>query len=182
MTTDLFGIEVESGRSVRDWQRNGGGTDEWLTPPEVIAALGHFDLDPCSPGARRPWDTAATHYDIADDGLRQEWAGRVWLNPPYADVRPWLRKLAEHGQGTALVFARVETGVWFDEVWPRASGILFMKGRLNFHYIDGKRAKANSGAPSALIAYGQSDAEILASGVWPGHFVPLNNKNKHKEN
>jgi hypothetical protein len=26
-----------------------GQTDEWLTPPEIIAALGQFDLDPCSP-------------------------------------------------------------------------------------------------------------------------------------
>jgi hypothetical protein len=25
------------------------GTDEWLTPPEIMARLGEFDLDPCSP-------------------------------------------------------------------------------------------------------------------------------------
>ena len=35
-----------------------GRTDEWLTTPYIIAALGHFDLDPCSP-IHRPWSTAA---------------------------------------------------------------------------------------------------------------------------
>lgn len=25
--------------------------DEWLTPPEIVRALGPFDLDPCSPPA-----------------------------------------------------------------------------------------------------------------------------------
>ena len=46
------------------------GTDEWLTPPEIIKALGPFDLDPCSP-ITRPWDTALKHYSILDMGLLQ---------------------------------------------------------------------------------------------------------------
>ena len=43
-------------------------TDEWLTPPEIIKALGPFDLDPCSP-INRPWDTARKHYTIENNGL-----------------------------------------------------------------------------------------------------------------
>lgn len=57
-------------------------TDEWLTPPAIIDALGPFDLDPASP-IERPWPTAARHYTIEDDGLAQPWAGMVWCNPPY---------------------------------------------------------------------------------------------------
>ena len=56
--------------------------DEWLTPPEILRALGPFDLDPCAPIAR-PWETAATHYTAEDDGLSKPWAGRVWCNPPF---------------------------------------------------------------------------------------------------
>ena len=41
-------------------QKN-GGHDEWLTPPNILLALGAFDLDPCAPIVR-PWDTAALHY------------------------------------------------------------------------------------------------------------------------
>lgn len=38
-------------------QKN-GGHDEWLTPPEILRALGEFDLDPCAPVVRL-WETAA---------------------------------------------------------------------------------------------------------------------------
>jgi len=174
--TDLFGVDHRTPRDMGSHQSASGGSDEWLTPPSLIAALGPFDLDPCSPGARRPWDTARTHYSIEDDGLRQPWHGRVWCNPPYANVPAWLNRLAQHGTGTALVFARTETATWFEHIWPKASGVLFLRGRLSFHYIDGRRAKANSGAPSALIAYGLADARVLlsvASDAVPGHFVPL---------
>lgn len=174
---DLFGVTHKRGRDMASHQIPAGGarnsTDEWLTPPALVAALGHFDLDPCSPGDRRPWDTAAKHYSIEDDGLRQEWSGRVWLNPPYSDMRRWLVRLAEHNHGTALIFARTETALWFDHIWPKASGVLFLRGRLSFHYVNGKRAKANSGAPSALIAYGAQDAATLAAIPVPGHYVPL---------
>lgn len=169
-TVDLFGEEV---RSVPDTRaRDGVGSDEWLTPPNLIAALGSFDLDPCSPGSRRPWDTAATHYSIEDDGMRLPWRGRVWLNPPYSNAGRWMAKLADHGQGTALIFARTETRMWHDHIWPKATGMLFLKGRLRFCYVNGKPA-GTAAAPSVLIAYGDSDAEVLAANPLPGHFVPL---------
>ena len=56
--------------------------DEWLTPPEILRPLGAFDLDPCAP-IMRPWDTAAKHLNVNDDGLSQPWHGRVWCNPPF---------------------------------------------------------------------------------------------------
>ncbi len=177
MSADLFGVEHATGRDMASHQIPPGGarnsTDEWLTPPDLISALGSFDLDPCSPGARRPWDTAAKHYGIEDDGLRQPWVGRVWLNPPYSDMRRWLARLADHNHGTALIFARTETALWFDLVWGRATAVLFLRGRVSFHYVNGKRAKANSGAPSALIAYGDADAATLAARPLPGHYVDL---------
>ena len=79
---------------------------EWLTPPYIVEALGEFDLDPCSP-INRPWDTATRHYDEWDDGLNKPWWGRVWCNPPYGrEAEMWLKKLAGHGNGIALIFAR----------------------------------------------------------------------------
>lgn len=137
--------------------------DEWLTPPDLLAALGTFDLDPCSP-VERPWPTAARHLTVLDDGLSVPWSGRVWCNPPYSEVEPWMAAMARHREGTALVFARCETRWWFDSVWPAASAVLFLKGRLTFYHGDGNASKAghNSGGPSALIAYG--DADHLALG------------------
>ncbi len=154
-------------------------TDEWLTPPAVLDALGgwqSFGLDPCAP-INRPWPTARHHYTVADNGLRRPWRGfgRIWLNPPYSTdaLRRWLARMAEHNHGTALIFARTETETFFDYVWGQAAAVLFLKGRLNFHYLDGRRANKNSGAPSVLIAYGMDDADVLAGGAIAGQFVPL---------
>jgi len=148
--------------------------DEWLTPPEIIKALGAFDLDPCSPGDRRPWDTAAKHYSIHDNGLAKQWHGRVWLNPPYGrETEKWLARLADHRNGIALVFARTETAMFFSEVWETADALLFLRGRLHFHHLDGTRAAANAGAPAVLVAYGQANVGALAGSGLPGRLVNL---------
>lgn len=141
-------------------QKN-GGHDEWLTPPEIVHKLGAFDLDPCSPVVR-PWDTAANHYNVNDDGLAQPWHGRVWLNPPFGrEAVKWLRKMAEHGDGVALIPARTETAMFYECVWNVAQAVCFMKGRPHFHYVDGRRAAANSGAPICFVAYGWKNAHAL---------------------
>lgn len=141
-------------------------TDEWLTPPEIIEALGPFDLDPCSP-INRPWPTATEHYTIEDNGLMLPWNGRVWCNPPYGrEADEWLAKLATHGNGIALIFARTETEMFFSHVWGKAHAILFIKGRLHFHTVHGVRAEANAGAPSCLVAYGiKNVCALAASGI-----------------
>jgi hypothetical protein len=152
-------------------------TDTWFTPPAIIEALGgveSFDLDPCSP-AFRPWPTARRHIGPEDNGLTQPWDGRVWLNPPYSIelLARFLGRMAAHGCGTALIFARTETEPFHRFVWQAATGLLFLRGRLNFHLADGRRAAANSGAPSVLIAYGCDDRDILAAAPIDGAFVPL---------
>lgn len=152
-------------------------TDNWLTPPEIIKELGPFDLDPCTPPVM-PWTTARIMLNKEHDGLKQDWIGRVWLNPPYgSESEKWLHKLANHGDGIALIFARTETRSFFKEVWKRADAFLFIEGRLHFHDINGVRAKANAGAPTVLIAYGSYNATLLRNCDIKGHFVD----NKVKE-
>lgn len=149
------------------------GKDEWLTPPYILKALGAFDLDPCAP-VNRPWEMAKTHYTAMDNGLTKPWHGRVWCNPPYgAEAARWMERLADHGDGIALIFARTETAAWVEHVWAKATAVLFIAGRLHFHHVDGTRAPANGGAPSALIAYGDSNAECLRTCSIGGAFVRL---------
>jgi hypothetical protein len=178
VSVDLFGTEHPEPRlqtpGIGSHHSATSKTDEWLTPPSITTELGPFDLDPCSP-INRPWPTAAKHYTIEDNGYAKPWEGRVWLNPPYSEAARWMNRLAHHGHGTALIFARTETAAWHDYVWPHASGILFLRGRLNFHFVDGRRADANAGAPSALIAYGHDDSIRLADCSIPGYYVPLEN-------
>jgi hypothetical protein len=111
----------------------------------------------------RPWPTADRHYTVKDNGLALPWSGRVWLNPPYgADAETWLRKLADHGDGIALIFARTETKPWFDLVWGRASAMLFLRKRVRFCDTKG-RPGTQPCAPSVLVAYGGGNAACLAS-------------------
>lgn len=145
----------------------------WLTPPHIVDALGEFDLDPCgAPGHSLARKTYLL--ENGDDGLRDPWFGRVWLNPPYGkEQEPFLRKLADHGCGTALIFARTETRVFHELVWQSASAVLFMKGRINFLDASGVAAKANAGAPSCLVAYGAGDAHSLRESGIGGQLVDL---------
>ncbi|EJN11831.1 DNA N-6-adenine-methyltransferase (Dam) [Bradyrhizobium sp. YR681] len=149
-------------------------TVEWLTPPSIIAALGPFDLDPCAP-VDQPYPTAARTFTRRENGLLQRWEGRVRLNPPYTngEIEKWLGRMGEHGCGSALIFARTETEAFFRHVWERASALLFMRGRINFHLPDGRRADGNAGAPTVLCAYGMHDADVLAACEIDGQFVPL---------
>lgn len=156
-----------------------GLTQDWISPRALIECVGPFDLDPCM-SLTQPWPTAARGFTVKDDGLHREWGGVVWMNPPYDRrvIAQWMDRLASHGQGMALIFARTETS-WFQaHVWRRASAIYFLAGRLYFYTPQGVRATFNAGAPSCLVAYGYGCSERLRTlervpRGWPGVFVPL---------
>lgn len=149
-------------------------THIWLTPREIHAPLGEFDLDPCAAPSPRPWSTAHHHIELPEDGLTARWFGRVWLNPPFGKhTAPWLKKMADHGNGVALAFARTETAMFHRHVWPVASAVLFLETRPHFRYPDGTRARGNSGGPIMLIAYGDGNADALRLSGLRGAFVQL---------
>lgn len=150
-------------------QKTIGDSQIWITPKWIIDALGPFDLDPCS-NYHQPWPCADCGF--TERGLDRKWYGRVWLNPPFHryEVASWVRRLAEHNCGTALLHARTEAE-WFEPVWAKASAILFLADRLYFHYPDGRRAEANSGAPACLIAFGPEDADRLSKSCIAGFLV-----------
>lgn len=148
-----------------------GQSDVWLTPPEIINALGPFDLDPCA-AIGQPWDTAAEHLTEKEDGLLQSWDGFVWCNPPFGpEAGRWLERMADYRNGIALVPARTETRWFVSHVWEAADAVLFLHGRPHFHRIDGTRGKANSGAPICLIAYGPTAVARLATCELTGSLV-----------
>ena len=148
-----------------------GATDNWITPPYIFEALGQFDLDPCA-CRPQPWPCATASYDR--NGLLQLWTNRIWLNPPYGpNAEPFLKKLAEHSNGIALLFARTETKMFHKYIWNKAGALLFLKGRLHFYYPNGERAKGNAGGPSVLIAYGSKNVSILGRSNLRGAFVKL---------
>jgi hypothetical protein len=140
-------------------QKTIGDSQNWITPRFILDALGPFDLDPAAADPR-PWNCANESW--AQGGLERPWHGRVFLNPPFDRriVGDWVARLVRHGRGILLIHARTETA-WFRPIWKLASVILFLENRLHFHYPDGTRCSANSGAPAALAAFGKDNAEIL---------------------
>lgn len=113
------------------FERSAKPTDEWYTPKEIIDALGKFDLDPCAP-VYPLWKTADVMYNKDNDGLRQEWFGRVWLNPPYSKPLMWqfVERLSEHGNGIALLFNRCDSNKFQDIIFERATAMKFLRNRI----------------------------------------------------
>lgn len=146
-----------------------GKSQSWITPKWIIQRLGPFDLDPAGADPR-PWPCAKKTLTVG--GLEAKWKGSVWLNPPFdrREVGKWIAKLAAHGDGIALLHARTEAE-WFEPIWRHAATILFLADRIHFHYPDGSRAAANSGAPPILAAFGMSNAERLHNSGIAGALV-----------
>lgn len=163
-----------------NFNTNTDNNEVWLTPPYIFRSLGEFDLDPCSlPSHIRPWNTAKEHYWKEIDGLTKPWKGRVWLNPPYgSETFKWIRKLAEHGNGIALIFARTETKGFHDYVWNMADAVFFFKGRIKFYNVNKNEAKCGANAPSCLIAYGENNVKSIQESNLQGKLIFLNNPRK----
>lgn len=150
-------------------QRN----DRWLTPPDVVLALGSFDLDPCgAPGHVLARVTYLQEHGA--DGLVDPWFGRVWMNPPYGKtMRQWVERLVEHGTGTALIPVAAGTKLWQEVVFPNASAIHFYRHRIKFIRRDGKDDDMVSPQASAIVAFGDIDASALLVSNLPGVALDL---------
>lgn len=152
---------------------NNGLSNDWLTPPRIVKALGTFDLDPCA-HPQQFYRTARRMIALPVDGLSAEWRGRVWLNPPYGrQLEKWIAKLAAHGNGIALVPARTEVESWFwPHIWEAAHALLFIRGRLYFHRPDGSTA-GNAGHGSVLVAYGHENQDAIRDSGIIGKLIVL---------
>ena len=142
------------------------GNNEWYTPSEYIEAarrvMGRIDLDPASSEIANGVVMADKFYSADDDGLSHEWAGRVWMNPPYSSDLIWqfAAKLRKHYQAgdvveaIALVNNATETA-WFYDMAQAASAIAFTHSRVK--YLN--EALEPKGAPlqgQALIYFGKN--------------------------
>ena len=127
-------------------------TDLWSTPQDYfdrINAEFNFNLDVCA----TPKNAKCEQYFTKEqDGLKQQWAGVCWMNPPYErDIKNWIKKAYESSQVGAtvvcLIPARTDTTYWHDFIFNKAE-IRFIKGRLKFG--DAKNAAP---FPSALVIF-----------------------------
>lgn len=133
---------------------------DWGTPREFMDYLSR------SLCIRPTLDVAADHhnakaleyYTEADNGLEKPWNGVVWCNPPFGnELKHWLAKaVAEVGNYDRCYFlipCRPDTRYFHDLIWPNASRIWLIKGRMNFHF-KGAVKGGNAPFPSMLVQFG----------------------------
>jgi phage N-6-adenine-methyltransferase len=137
-----------------------GGSEHWYTPlPHIESArlvLGAIDLDPASSDIANRTVRAGRYYTIEDDGLAQDWAGRIWMNPPYGEpAGRFVAKLASHlddgsvSAAIVLVSLHAMSTSWFD---PLFGGVLCVSsGRLKFTDEEGRPGSPTFGSVFAYF-------------------------------
>jgi hypothetical protein len=127
--------------------------NEWFTPQEYIAlarqVLGEIDLDPASHPLAQQTIRAAKFFTRENDGLKQKWAGRVWLNPPFArEIIPlFMAKLIASDEVTAAIALthNYSDTDWFQQTATRCAAVCFTRRRINFVNNSGEIANPTQG-------------------------------------
>ena len=127
-------------------------TDDWATPQDFFNELNkefNFTLDVC---ASEENAKCAQYFTKEIDGLKQEWHGTCFMNPPYGrEISKWMEKAykssLEGATVVCLVPSRTDTKWWHE--YAMKGQIRFIKGRLKFG-----NSKNSAPFPSALVIFG----------------------------
>jgi site-specific DNA-methyltransferase (adenine-specific) len=129
----------------------------WATPRRLFAALHRefrFTIDACALAHNAKLERFWTP---EQDGLAQDWTGeRVWCNPPYDFIEPWVEKAYHHGEagGFSALLLPVRTDRdWWHRYVLSAGCVDYFRGRVSFEPPPGIRPSSNR-EPSALILFG----------------------------
>ena len=147
----------------------GDHRQNWATPREFFKGLDatfRFNLDVCA----EPWSACCEDFYVAQvDGLAQPWCGtlpgeqaRVWCNPPFGNVRPWLEKaidsVLEHDSLCVFLLPASTGSAWFHELIYDKADIGFVRGRLNYMPPPDAGDVADSATFDSMIAVYHMDA------------------------
>lgn len=126
-------------------------TDLWETPQDLFDkynAIYHFETDVCA----LPTNAKCDKYFTPEiDGLKQEWKGVCWCNPPYGrQIGKWVEKASKSSALVVMLLpARTDTK-WFHEYCLPYGKIEFLKGRLKFG-----NSKNSAPFPSMILVFGE---------------------------
>jgi hypothetical protein len=133
------------------------GDFEWFTPPKYVEAVravfgDGIDLDPASNVEAQKTVCGKRFFTKEEDGLAQEWHGKVFLNPPYAQphIDLFIEKLVTEYTAGRVIAAIMLTHNYSDTAWhnrafAHASAICSTVGRIKFVNIDGSTGSPTQG-------------------------------------
>ena len=110
-------------------------------------------MDPCASSDPDDWFAEVNYAAPSQDGIEEAWGGRVFVNPPFADLGAWAeacrRANATRGCEVILLLpARTDTAYWHDHV-TTAQAVCLWRGRMRF-----VGAPAAAPFPTALVYWG----------------------------
>lgn len=154
--------------------------DTWETPAYIFDPINErakFTLDAC---AIESTAKCRKFFTPEQNGLEQSWADeRVWCNPPYSNIGPWLQKAHEETQKSASTVVVALVPPWTDTKWwhdyaTRAQICVLLKGRVQF-LMDGKPHSGNQ-HPSCLLVYYRQPVILGQHKTTFGYWEPQRSK------
>jgi hypothetical protein len=145
------------------------GENQWFTPEPYIklarTVLGEIDLDPASHKLAQKVVMAGRFFSEEDDGLKQKWFGRIWLNPPYAQPQIGYfsdKMVAEMGAGHVdQAIMLTHNYAWFQKLAAAAAAICFTSGRIRFVSPFGELAAPTQG--QAFFYFGVNTGKFVSA-------------------
>ena len=135
-------------------------TDQWATPSDTFDKLNkifNFETDVCADST----NTKCKNFYTEDvDGLKQDWKGVCWMNPPYGrQIGDWLEKAyisckENNATVVCLIPARTDTKYWHE--FCIKGEIFYIKGRLKFGC-----ATNSAPFPSAIVVFRPKISDVL---------------------
>lgn len=153
VTTNILAAAKKMQANGKPHVSNNSGNNEWYTPPSIVdlarSVMGVIDFDPASSDVANLTVKASEYVTEDMDGLKAQWHGRVWLNPPYSS--PLISQFCEATvaaytdgkiqEACVLTNNATETR-WLQDLFSVASAVCFLKGRIKFLDKDGVASNA----------------------------------------
>ena len=167
--------EEERRRDFQNWNKNNkmplSDKNDFRTPEAVFRSLdekfGPFTLDAAASNENT---LTKKYFDIEVNSLKQDWKGKVWCNPPYVrqkdgtTIKDWVEKAWESVKSgiaetvVLLIPGYTSNYYWHNTIFPKASHLVFFRGRLDF---TGPNQRAGGASRQASIS-------VVFSQAWKG--------------
>ena len=133
-------------------------SENWRTPEWLFRALNEefkFDVDVCASAENTQ---LPVFYDKKTNGLKQNWTGSCWMNPPYGrTIGKWVQKAyvsarRNNAVVVCLIPARTDTKYWHR--YCAKAEVRLYEGRLKFN---------NAGPapfPSAVVVFKRNGCSV----------------------